>query len=707
MTIAVAILFCSTLFPDNITVSQDTLLQTLNYGEVVNRTITLGNNTANDVNMTITLVDQTWIPLGRSDEHDGLGFPDIDADRGFVPDQICGTPDPTVEQVLVTAHQVEEWLSHQNRDSRSIINVQIAWHVIHAANGTGSLSYNQIADQVNWLNNAYAEYDFVFTLASVDYTANDDWFYNMWSMDSQVKSQLYIDPYHHMNVYTASIFSEGVAGYAYLPNQWPEGSYNHGIVLDYRTLPYAGGYDGDVATHEAGHYLGLNHTFLGNCSEPNDGVADTPANHEDYLWQCNNSLDSCPSMDGNDPVHNYMTYTSNSCQWEFTPGQKDRMHAMISQYRPSLLENPVAPSWLTTPTETVTVPANGILDVNLTFDATSIFGGTYYGDAIFSATTPDTSLIVSSTLVVVGIPELGVESNSVLFSGSYVNDTSFVDFEISNTGSDQLDISQIELDSDYFLTESSSLSIQPGESTGLQLAFIPDSVGSFTGNMTIQSNDGNNPQQNISLIGEGISSPLLFSFMSLSDTLEPNSYNSHLLTLTNSGSEDITYDIIHDINWLTIDNESGSIPGGNTGLIQLNINTLFMNYGDYSGELIVSTNLGQFIIQINITVIALGIQEEFGGIPQQFTVHKNYPNPFNPITTINIDIPEGGYLDVSVFDISGRLIKTLSALPASPGYYQFIWEGENELGASVSSGVYILSVQLNDHHQSQKMLLVK
>jgi len=48
-----------------------------------------------------------------------------------------------------------------------------------------------------------------------------------------------------MNVYTSNIFVDGVAGYAYLPNQWPEGSYMHGIVLDYRALPYAGGYDGD------------------------------------------------------------------------------------------------------------------------------------------------------------------------------------------------------------------------------------------------------------------------------------------------------------------------------------------------------------------------------------------------------------------------------------------------------------------------------
>lgn len=706
--ISILIVFLSCFISANdITVSQDTLMQTLTYGETIDRTITITNNTANDVGLSITLVDQTWIPLGRLALFGEFELENETTSLGFSPDLTCGTPDPTSEELLITIDQVERWLERQDRSSRNIINVQIAWHVIHAVNGVGSLSYNQIAEQVTWLNNAFADHDFVFTLASVDYTANDNWFTNMYSLDSQVKSQLYIDPYHYMNVYTASIFSEGVAGYAYLPNQWPEGSYNHGIVLDYRTLPYAGGYDGDTATHETGHYLGLNHTFLGNCTVTNDGVEDTPAHHEDYLWQCNNNLDSCVDLPGNDPVHNYMTYTSNTCQWEFTLGQKDRMHAMISQYRPGLLENPVAPLWMTVADEAVTVPANGTFDINFTFDATNTFGGTYYGDAIFTADSLDTSITVSATLNVYGFPEIGLETASILFGDAFVSDTSFISFEITNVGSDDLEISSFEFDNNYFYTDVTTLSIEPSESYDLNLYFIPDSIGLFVGNMTIYSNDETDQEVTVSLNGEGVLSPLSLSFSALSDTLAPNSYSAHILTITNTGNESIDYEITHEIDWLTIDNESGTIPATNTQLVQMNINTLFMNYGEYSGDIIISSNVGQFLVEITVVVAALAMENEVPDIPQTFKVHENFPNPFNPITRIYIEVPRQGSLSIQVHDVSGRLIKVLSSKHVKPGYYDFIWEGKNELGESVASGVYILYVQLNGQYRSQKMLLVK
>ena len=700
--------FTRIVLADDIEVSQDTLLQNLNYGDIASRTITFTNNTSSDVDLSITLVDQTWIPpLGRLSIQEDIRLQETPSEFGFSEVLTCGTPDPSPEDLLVTIDQVERWVEQQGRSSRNIVNIQIAWHVIHNVNGTGTLSANQIADQVTWLNNAFADHDFIFTLASIDYTANNDWFNNMYDLDGQVKAALNIDPYHHMNVYTAAIFNDGVAGYAYLPNQWSEGSYMHGIVLDYRTLPYAGGYDGDTATHETGHYLGLLHTFYNNCTTGNDGVDDTPAQHEDYLWQCNNNLDSCPNLPGNDPVHNYMTYTSNSCQWEFTPGQKDRMHAMVATYRPSMLENPVAPLWMTTDNETITVPANSTLDVTIEFDATATYGGTYYGDAIFSSETPDTTVTVSATLNITGFPEITLDATAIVFDNTYINDTSSVSLEIINVGSDDLDISNFNFDNNYFFSDESDLSIEPGESTEISLYFVPDSLGQFSGTLTINSNDIDDPEVSVSLSGVGESSPLIFSFASIFDTLEPNIITEHLLTLTNSGNVTIDYSISHDIDWLTINNESGSISVGSTESIQFNINTLFMNYGEYSGTVIISTNVGQFNVEVNILVVALTIDDEITGFPQSFRVHKNFPNPFNPVTNFQIDVPELGSMQVYVYDISGKLIATLMNSNIEPGFHSIKWNGKNDLGAQASSGVYILNVHLNGQHRSQKMLLVK
>ena len=703
------IVFAGFVFADDIEVSQDTLLQNLIYGETADRILTFTNNTSNDVDLTITLVDQTWIPLvGRFSVPEDIQLPDVAIEFGLGNDLICGTPDPNPEDLLVTIDQVERWLERQGRSSRNIVNVKIAWHVIHQDNSVGNLSDQQIAQQVTRLNNAFAYHEFIFTLDIIDRTVNNDWFNDMYdTYDAVAKQALNIDSYHYLNVYTSNIFIDGVAGYAYMPNQWPEGSYMHGIVLDYRTLPYAGGYDGDVATHEVGHYLGLNHTFYNNCTTGNDGVDDTPAHHEDYLWQCNNNLDSCPTLPGNDPVHNYMTYTSNSCQWEFTPGQKDRMHAMVATYRPGLLENPVAPVWMTTANETITVPANGNLDVTINFDATATYGGTYYGDAIFTAETPDTSITVSATLNITGFPEIGLDATAIAFNDTYVNDTSFVSLEIFNVGSDDLEISSFDFDNEYFFIDESELSIEPNGSAEISFYFVPDSVGQFSGSLIINSNDITDPAVTVSLSGTGEASPLLLSFSDLSDTLESNTVTTHLLTLTNAGNVTIDYTISHEIEWLTINNENGSIAVNTTELILFNISTLFMNYGEYTGTVTISTNVGQFNIDVSILVVALAIGDEITGIPQSFKVHENFPNPFNPFTKVQIDVPEQGHMQVVVNDISGRLITTLLNSDVESGYHSIKWNGKNRLGAMAASGVYILNVYLNGQQHSQKMLLVK
>ncbi|HIA24050.1 MAG TPA: T9SS type A sorting domain-containing protein, partial [Candidatus Marinimicrobia bacterium] len=234
-----------------------------------------------------------------------------------------------------------------------------------------------------------------------------------------------------------------------------------------------------------------------------------------------------------------------------------------------------------------------------------------------------------------------------------------------------------------------------------------DSVGQFSGSLTINSNDITDPTVTVSLSGTGEASPFLLSFSALSDTLESNTVTTHLLTLTNAGNVTIDYTISHEIEWLTINNENGSIAVNTTELILFNISTLFMNYGEYTGTVTISTNVGQFNIDVSILVVALAIGDEITGIPQSFKVHENFPNPFNPFTKVQIDVPEQGHMQVVVNDISGRLITTLLNSDVESGYHSIKWNGKNRLGAMAASGVYILNVYLNGQQHSQKMLLVK
>jgi len=94
-------------------------------------------------------------------------------------------------------------------------------------------------------------------------------------------------------------------------------------------------------------------------------------------------------------------------------------------------------------------------------------------------------------------------------------------------------------------------------------------------------------------------------------------------------------------------------------------------------------------------------------LPTEYLISKAYPNPFNPVTTIDITVPESGLMQFAIYDILGRQVFEHKQTFANPGHYRFTWSGKNNYGSTLSSGVYLLTVRFAENYYKQKITLLK
>ena len=179
-------------------------------------------------------------------------------------------------------------------------------------------------------------------------------------------------------------------------------------------------------------------------------------------------------------------------------------------------------------------------------------------------------------------------------------------------------------------------------------------------------------------------------------------YNDDYIT------NDLAIEIKYIDTWLSVDQLSGCIHAGNTHQITLSVETAEMEPGTYNCDLVIMSNDPEHLTEnIPVELVVTSTEGEDTIIPAVTKLVGNYPNPFNPETSINFHTSQEGNVAINIFNIKGQKVTTLVNEIMPAGVHSISWNGKDENDRSVTSGIYFYTMQSGKYHSTKKMMLLK
>jgi len=187
------------------------------------------------------------------------------------------------------------------------------------------------------------------------------------------------------------------------------------------------------------------------------------------------------------------------------------------------------------------------------------------------------------------------------------------------------------------------------------------------------------------------------------DTLELQSAVRDTILISNDGFTVLNLEIISSLS-------SGFLVGSPQGTrlrpgdkVKLEIIFFPRDNKHYESTLIVNSEAGSDTVYLSGTGVSVGVPDNPDGLPVSIELSQNYPNPFNPSTTIRFDTPSEGFVNLSVYDVNGRLVETLLNGITPAGTHDIVWNA----GQDNPSGIYFYTLKTAETVISKKLLLLK
>ncbi len=351
--------------------------------------------------------------------------------------------------------------------------------------------------------------------------------------------------------------------------------------------------------------------------------------------------------------------------------------------------------WLSAVPDTGVIAAGDSTIVAVCVDASALTAGDYSCDLVFDSNDPDEpQVVVPVSLTVESETNAIIDTNPDHIDGAW-----------QMTGPGGYDVSA---SGDTTLT-----GLVPGEYT---CTWFPDTSGG--GWRTPDPVTQTIPEgETVTFTGDYWQPPdIAIVPMSLSFEVQEDDADCANLEISNWGSMgaiDLLWEVSHGAcTWISEDPTSGVVPQAETHIVEICVDATGLSQGDYDCDLIFDTNDEdelQVIVPVSLTVNpATGIDDDPAFVPSEFKLWAAVPNPFNPRTTIRYDLPEPATVRLTIYDIRGRLVRVLEdGVAREPGRHAVVWNGRDDRGYDVSSGVFVYRLEAGAYEGSGRMTLLR